>query len=107
MEKIGFSTNWNKKLNCDYFTTLRLANPKKYEVGKTYQIELNEKPIFLAQIVEIKTLKMYDLTPFQCALDTGYNKPETMQIIRNIYKNKVQNIENHFFNLILLQKIEK
>lgn len=43
---IDFSYNWNGKLNCNSFTTIRLANPNKYQIGLDYLVKLNtsERP---------------------------------------------------------------
>lgn len=35
---INFSTNWNGKLGCQAFTTIRLYNPGKYVEGRVYRI---------------------------------------------------------------------
>ena len=33
-DTINFSYNWNSKLNCSAFTTIRVKNDKKYRIGK-------------------------------------------------------------------------
>lgn len=36
---IAFSNNWNNKLDCLAFTTIRLYNPGKYVKGRVYKIK--------------------------------------------------------------------
>ena len=40
--KITFSSNWNNKLACRYFTTIRLHNPNLYKVNEFYEIILRK-----------------------------------------------------------------
>ena len=43
MEKLEFSTNWNNKLDCKCFTTIRLYNPNKHFRGNQFEISLQNK----------------------------------------------------------------
>jgi hypothetical protein len=103
-EKIDFSYNWNNKLNCKCFTTLRLKN-EKYKVGNVYEITLKGGTMFFAKIIAIKTLKISHINDFIAAIDTGYSADEMKQLIKTMYKNKVKDIDNQDFVLILLQRI--
>lgn len=42
---IRFSYNWNNKLNCKAFTTIRLHSPERYFLGAKFNVYLNGKPI--------------------------------------------------------------
>lgn len=84
---IRFSCNWNGKLNNRAFTTIRIHNPKKYTVGKTYNIELNGKPNGEAKLYEIRVLPLSHLNNFICYLDTGYSRDETLKILQRMYKH--------------------
>ena len=87
MEDIKFSTNWNNKLNCKAFTTIRLANPRKYFEGGLYNIYLKEKQIGIAAIMQIIPFKLVQLSDSISYLDTGYNKTETTRIFKQMYPN--------------------
>lgn len=41
--KISFSSNWNNKLTCRYFTTIRIHNPNFYKLNEFYEIVLSKK----------------------------------------------------------------
>lgn len=83
---IRFSFNWNNKLSNKAFTTLRLHNPGKYKPGQRYQIELNGQFKGIATLQEKRTLRIADLNNFICYLDTGYNRTETIAILKRMYK---------------------
>lgn len=100
---INFSTNWNNKVACNYFTTIRLKNCKKYEIGKTYEIHLQGKFLKHALIEDIKTIKLADVNEFIGGLDTGYSAHETKEIMKRMYGNKVQDINTQPFYFILLK----
>lgn len=103
-----FSTNWNKKLNCDFFTTLRLRNDKKYQVGSVHKIMLKENGVFRdygkATVVALRILRLHQLNEFICGLDTGYSVDETKNILHTMYKEKVPDVNHAEFNLVLFKK---
>lgn len=84
--KCAFSTNWNNKLSCEYFTTLRLYS-KKFIVGNIYDIELQKKHLKFAECKAIKTLNIEQINDYIAGLDTGYDAEETKKLIKTMYKN--------------------
>jgi len=100
METINFSTNWNNKLTNKAFTTIRLHNPRKYYIGGEYQITLKNKPLGVATIKQIHTIKVNQLTMCMCYMDTGYSVPETINIIKKMYPNL--DLNNALFDFCLL-----
>lgn len=65
--KINFSYNWNNKLNCNYFTTLRLSDA--HSVGSKYAICLKGKQIGTGEIMAKKYLKLNQINDFIGYLD--------------------------------------
>jgi hypothetical protein len=91
METLYFTYNWNHKLDCDNFTTIRLFNDKRYYVGARYEIilrqgsrQVNKGP---AEIMAVKHILLAELDEFAARLDTGYSLLQTREIIKTIYKN--------------------
>jgi hypothetical protein len=103
METISFSYNWNNKLDCKAFTTIRLLQPEKYRTGETYLITLKRKELFQAKIIKIKAFWFNDLNEFIAHLDTGYDKMECAGIILKMYPNV--DFLNKQLSLILLKKV--
>lgn len=100
---INFSTNWNNKLDCKAFTTLRLRNPNKYVIGKEYNILLNGQLKKRAIIEDMKTIHLSDINEFIARIDTGYSAHETKNIIQKMYANKVKDLDAAYFSFILLK----
>jgi hypothetical protein len=103
METIDFSTNWNNKLQCHAFTTIRLFNPNKYRVNSVYRIERNKHFLMQAAIIAIKPFMLHDLNDFMAYLDTGYNASECKLIIQRMY-SKVDFSKTQL-SMILLVKV--
>jgi len=87
MEILKFSYNWNNKLANRAFTSIRLSNPRKYQIGQTYLIQLKTDELGTAKLIQKRTLNINELGEFSCYLDTGYNKQETINIIKRMYPN--------------------
>jgi len=73
---ITFVNNWNNKLNCDLFTTIRSSNPEKlkyYEskVNAEFTVILNNKHIGSARLLAVRDPILKDVDPLLLSLDTG------------------------------------
>lgn len=106
IKEIRFSYNWNNKLNCKLFTTLRRFNQEKYQAGEIYHIILKNRDRWVtdfgrAVAVDVKAIKGADLNEFICGLDTGYSVKETKVILCRMYKS--DSVEKMLFSLILLK----
>lgn len=89
MEALKFSYNWNNKLDCKAFTSLRLSD--RFQVGQEYKIELRGKGGHyeskgVAKIQEIRQFKLAQLNAFVAYLDTGYSLQECKDILMRMYK---------------------
>jgi len=109
-KEIRFSYNWNGKIDCRCFTTIRLYNPEKYKKGAVHQVTLKTKGGWVkcpgkAEIIETKKIYGKDLNEFICRLDTGYSVEETKKVLSSMYKGK--DIENTAFSYTLYSYTEK
>lgn len=82
---IYFSSNWNNKLDCKCFTTIRLANKHKYQIGYYFNVFLNGQPHKKAIIKDIWVIHLSQLDKFTAMLDTGYSLEKTKGILFKIY----------------------
>jgi uncharacterized protein YqfB (UPF0267 family) len=105
MQIINFSYNWNNKLQCNYFTTLRLLNHSKYQLGKTVEIYLNGVKQFNAEIINTKEIYFENLNSYIAGIDTGYSLNETKNILLKMYPNV--DFTKQSLMLILLKKIKQ
>ena len=103
---LNFSTNWNNKLNCRCFTTIRLHNPKKYFLGARFNVYLKGHFKGVAQVVGVKICTLKDVSEYVARLDTGYSAAECQKMLREMYKNKPIVWERQLLDFCLLQYID-
>jgi len=103
-KSIKFSYNWNNKLNCNFFTTIRKVNPL-HKVGEIYDIYVNETSFFKAKIIHMYSTHVSGLTECQCLHDTGYPKAETRAMLAKMHHIDISAIDEFEINLIYLQRL--
>lgn len=85
MDRLNFSYNWNNKLNCKVFSTIRKADPEVYYLDRVLEVYLKQEFIKTIRIHDTIPCLLSKLPPFTCFLDTGYCKEETISIIRKMH----------------------
>lgn len=83
--EISFSYNWNKKLDNNSFTTIRLSNESKYQVNKHYNITLCGNFLKKVIIVAIKRITINQINEYIAQLDTGYSQVECQNVLYRMY----------------------
>ena len=106
---IKFQKNWNRKLNCDYFTSIRLASPK-YKTGKVFRLLLMENGIYrdmgYARIISVKSIRLNqinDLISYSCK---GMDPARIQDALYFKYKDFVRDIGMATFYVILFERIK-
>lgn len=89
MRTINFTSNFNNKLDCQCFITIRSDYYNDIKVGSICQIALNKNVLYNAQLLAVKPFKLGSLNEFVSCLDTGYSVAETIAMIRKMYNNKI------------------
>ena len=107
-ENLKFSYNWNNKLYCKSFSTIRLRNDSKYQLDYKFRIWLhtNKEPLDLsfAKVVYIKHIVIDNLTEPMARLDTGYNRDECIKLMKTMYKNIVKDWKTQLLSFMILVK---
>ncbi len=98
MDKLKFSYNWNNKLGCKYYTTIRAAVEERYYLGKFFAVDLNGVHVHVAQVEDTWLKDIENLTDYDCFLDTGYNAQETKAILRKMHHLQPR----QSFNLLII-----
>ena len=106
MERLEFSTNWNNKLDCKCFSTIRIYNPTKHFKNNLFEIYLQRKYKGKAVVLGVIITYLDQLSDYICYLDTGYNKAETVELIQKMYKSKNIDFKKQQITILLLQKVE-
>ena len=85
MIQIPFSYNWNNKLDCQAFTTIRIYQPQKHCAGVRVEPVLKGTSYGPATIMDVKPFMLDKLNSFIAYLDTGYSVEECRGIILRMY----------------------
>lgn len=84
MDILKFSYNWNNKLDCKGFTTLRLSN--RFKPDQEYRIMLKGVRVCDARVVDVKRFLLHEINDWIAYIDTGYDANECKEIIKKMYK---------------------
>jgi len=103
-KRLDFSFNWNNKLDCSCFTTIRRHNPEKYKPDVVFEIFLKEQMKGRGYVVRVKTFRLELLDDFEAFLDTGYSSEETLGIIHKMYPDAT--LET-LFDLVLIKRLKE
>lgn len=82
--KIKFSHNWNNKLQCEIFTTIRTSKSIQYYLDnllRDFDIILNNKKFGEAILINVDNRKFMECDEYLTLLDTGVvNIPERYKL---------------------------
>ena len=101
MNVIRFCNNWNNKLNCDYFTTIRSELSFKYylsKINKVFRVELNKRINTYAKLISVRTEVLEEIDELILILDTGTTH------FKPIFSNFKQKPEDKY-TLLTFEKI--
>lgn len=73
---VKFSHNWNNKLNCKVFTTIRSFSENKLNyyqsaIGKEFSVELNGKHFCRAKLLIVEHMQLDEIPDALKCMDTG------------------------------------
>ena len=111
LEKLEFSYNWNGKLGCNCFTTIRLSG--RFEPGQIVEIwqkKNQSSDVFhgKAVVVDKKALANIDaISNWVAMLDSGYGAYEFRNIMRRMYGAKAKNWTTQSVYYYLLKYIKE
>ena len=102
MEQIHFTYNWNKKLECNYFTTLRIS--PRLKVGEKYLVMFKGSPYKIVKCVHKEAVMMRNLSDNICWLDTGYGREDTIKILKRMYATAILETSQLYICVLETQK---
>ncbi len=102
METIKMSNNWNYKLFAKHFTTIRLWS-KKWQVGQMYELDYNDHKS-VVECVSTTPIYLKNIPEYVWFSDTGYNRDESIEMIKKIYKGKNVDLEKHPFCIVVFRQ---
>jgi len=105
-DRIEFSKNWNSKLLCNVFTTIR-PSYKKYSIDEVFDIRIKETFFCYAKVLrsDVKTIKEI-ISSGAHLTDTGLNGGDFFDLMSNMYSKKTWwKGEDTEMKIIFLEKI--
>lgn len=109
LQKLHFSYNWNNKLDCKSFSTVRVSNPKKYQLIELYEVTLHVnkdepfKSLGIARLQVINNFYLHQVTPGMSFLDANLSKIDFIQLVEKMYKNKNINFKQTQMSFLVFQ----
>lgn len=107
MQIIKFNRNWNGKLACDIFTTIRIHSANKYKVGEIYNYEAHiRKDCEAAGVVKcihISTFNLEDIPDPVFYVDCGLNKENAIKMMETMYSKYNINIHKEKWDVVVLK----
>ena len=108
-KSIKFQRNWNNKLSCNYFTTIRLPQ-ENYKVDNTLKLLLHENGIFrdmgFVKVIEAKPIRAYQINDWMAYLDAGMSADKMREMLYYMYKDKVDDFEKTEFVYMILERMK-
>lgn len=108
-KSIKFQRNWNNKLSCNFFTTIRLPR-ENYKVDNTLKLLLHEYGIFrdmgFVKVIEAKSIRAYQINDWMAFLDAGMSADKMREMLYFMYKDKVDDFEKTEFVYMILERMK-
>jgi hypothetical protein len=101
MSSIRFTQNWNNKLLCDVFTTIRIYNPDKYVVGQKDK-QPYENYLGTAKLIDAKSFKLENITEGMALIDTALNREACIAMMRKMYAAQLREKPDMLFGFYTL-----
>lgn len=102
--RLDYSHNWNNKLDSPIHTTIRLSG--RFKVGDLIAEFLNNEFKGHVKVVDRRRVLLDSLNDWMAGLDTGYDRNETIKLVKTMYKNKGVDFDKTPVFIYLLKKVE-
>ena len=106
---LDFLFNWNNKLGCNYFTTIRKAteyNRKSLSPGSVVEIHLQNKFQYLAEVYHQDVLLFSKIRISSLLLDTGYTYDECVKLFCKMNNCSENELMTRSFVLVYLKQLK-
>lgn len=110
-KEIIFEKNWNNKLDCCSFCTIRLMNNSEYSLLDDYEIIFKPKgketgiSKGLARLQSINNFYIDQITPAMAYLDCNLSKFDCIKMIKVMYSKSPVNWKEQKLSFLVLQYV--
>lgn len=107
-ERMEFGENYNNKLNCKCFTTIRLHAPIQNAVGSVKQIYLKGVWKGNAKVIGATSIRLDQINPTMAKLDAAMLPDDLRRLLKACYKNRPGiNWETQLMDYMVLEYIKE
>lgn len=109
MKRINFSKNWNNKLDCEFFTTVRPVEGKsEYTPGETVEICIDHK-LFSKAVVWVDYItRIKNVNTIVSHIDAGLSPEKFYELIKEIYGNEsFWKDKDTYVHMLLLKRVDE
>lgn len=96
LRQLRFNRNWNNKLNCEFFTTIRQVSFDKEE---RVEVFLKNEPYCEAECIECKPARLGSLPPYLIVLDTGLYEDQARKTLNSLCGTARMNYDKVYVSL--------
>jgi hypothetical protein len=105
---LPFSYNWNNKLDCECFSSIRIWNDRKYIPGTKFKVVCKGKSPFIAELVISNKIQIQHFTEYQALIDTGYSLKKLQEILQKMYVEYFRrNGKTALFGIYIFKKVKE
>lgn len=107
---LRFIKNYNQKLGCKFFSTIRIATQKnigkfKYGLGKQFNIRVGGVSRCYARLLSIEFMKIKNMPDYLFYLDAACGRDEFIELMAKFYgKNKAWKDEETECMLMIFER---
>lgn len=109
MQTLYFSYNWNNKLDCKSFSTVRIENPGKYQLLELFEVVLKTKknePEMkkgIARLQAVNSFLLDKVSPGMSFLDANLPVIDFISLVKTMYKNKGIDFKKKKMSFLIFQ----
>ena len=85
LHTLAFTNNWNNKLDCLCFSSIRIWQPNKFVIGNGFKVVLKGQERGIAVLMQAQPFKLDKLSEGVALLDTGYSAAEVRELMNKMY----------------------
>ncbi len=110
---VKFDQNYNNKLSCGAFPTIRKTDNKKYVIGREYLIMLYDyhsqmfHEVGKAVLVSESSFKPFGLTDTMSYLDAGMRKESLLRLLNGLCDDEIWQFTEDYFTMYVFKFTSK
>ena len=104
---VKFDQNYNNKLSCEAFPTIRKTDNEKYVIGREYLIMLHDyhsqmfHEVGKAYLVAEQSFKPKELTDIMSYMDAGMGSESLLRLLTSLYSDSIWDVNSGLLSMYM------